>query len=67
VPDRDRSAVRIEARIREVDAEEFQAAEHLAAVFSEVCRVGDFRSDLLCAEFSGRNLFGMRMTSTLVH
>jgi len=41
--------------------------EHLAAVFNEVCRVGDCMSDLLCAEFSGRNLFRTRMSSTLKH
>jgi len=41
--------------------------EHLAAVFEEVCRAGDAMSDLLCAEFAGRNLFGTGTTSTLEH
>jgi len=41
--------------------------EHLAAVFGEVCRVGDAMSDLLCAEFGGRNLFGTDTTSTIKH
>ncbi len=41
--------------------------EHFAAVFEEVCRVGDALSDLLCAEFAGGAPLGPRTTCLLQH
>lgn len=41
--------------------------EHFAAVFQEVCRVGDALSDVLRAEFTGGDRLGLRATSTLQH